>query len=162
MDQITPLYVFSGLLMLAGFAGIILPALPGVPLIFAGMLLAAWAGGFQTISVFTIVVLGLLTAIALGIDLTAGLLGAKRVGASKLALLGAALGTLIGVFLGLPGLIVGPFAGALIGEWLHGRNVAHAAKVGVGTWLGMAFGALVKLVVSFVMLGVFAMALLIP
>jgi len=162
MDQTTPLYVLSGLLMLAGFAGIILPALPGVPLIFAGMLLAAWAGGFQAISVFTIVILGLLTVIALGIDLAAGLLGAKRVGASKLALLGAALGTLIGVFLGLPGLIVGPFAGALIGEWLHGRNVAHAAKVGVGTWLGMAFGALVKLVVSFVMLGVFALALLIP
>lgn len=162
MDQITPLYVLSALLVLAGFAGIILPALPGVPLIFAGMLLAAWAGGFHAISVFTMIVLGLLTLLALGIDLAAGLLGAKRVGASKLALLGAALGTLFGVFLGIPGLIVGPFGGALIGEWIHGRNLAQASKVGVGTWLGMAFGALVKLVVSFVMLGVFVLAWLIP
>ena len=162
MDSATPLYILSLLLVMAGFAGILLPALPGVPLIFAGMLLAAWAGGFHTISVFTMIVLGLLTVLALGIDFAAGLLGARRVGASRLALWGAALGTLVGVFLGIPGLIVGPFAGALIGEWLHGRNLSQASRVGIGTWLGMAFGALVKLVVSFVMLGVFVLAWLIP
>ena len=162
MDSVTPLYILSLLLVMAGFVGILLPALPGVPLIFAGMLLAAWAGGFHTIGVFTVIVLGLLTVLALGIDFAAGLLGARRVGASRLALMGAALGTLAGVFLGIPGLIVGPFAGALIGEWLYGRNLAQASRVGIGTWLGMAFGALVKLVVSFVMLGVFVLAWLIP
>ncbi len=162
MDTTTPLYILSAVLVVAGFAGIILPALPGIPLIFAGMLLAAWAGGFQAISVFTVVILGLLTVVALAIDFAAGLMGAKRVGASKLALLGAALGTFIGVFFNIPGLIIGPFAGALIGEWMHGRNLAQASKVGMGTWLGMALGALVKLVVSFVMLGVFVLACLIP
>ena len=162
MDYVILLYLLAGLLVMAGFAGIILPALPGVPLIFAGMLLAAWAGGFHAISVFTVVVLGLLTVLALGIDFAAGLLGAKRVGASKFALLGAALGTLAGVLLGIPGLIVGPFAGALIGEWINGRNLAQASRVGIGTWLGMALGALVKLVISFVMLGVFVLAWLIP
>lgn len=162
MDSVTPLYILSLLLVMAGFAGILLPALPGVPLIFVGMLLAAWAGGFHTISVFTMIVLGLLTVFALGIDFAAGLLGARRVGASRLALWGAAFGTLVGVFLGIPGLIVGPFAGGLIGEWLHGRNLSQASRVGIGTWLGMAFGALVKLVVSFVMLGVFVLAWLIP
>jgi len=161
MDYTALFYVLSGLLIVAGVAGTVLPALPGVPLVFAGMLLAAWADGFHRIGAFTIAVLALLTLLALVADFAAGMLGAKRVGASKLALLGAALGTLFGVFLGLPGLIVGPFAGALIGEWLHGRNLAHASKVGVGTWLGMVFGALLKLVLSFVMLGVFAFAWLI-
>jgi uncharacterized protein YqgC (DUF456 family) len=161
MEYTALLYVLSGLLIIAGLVGTVLPALPGVPLVFAGMLLAAWTDGFHTIGGFTIAVLALLTLLALVADFAAGMLGAKRVGASKLALLGAALGTLFGVFLGLPGLVVGPFAGALIGEWLHGRNLAHASKVGIGTWLGMVFGALLKLVVSFVMLGVFAFAWLV-
>jgi uncharacterized protein YqgC (DUF456 family) len=161
MDYTALFYVLSAILIIAGLAGIALPALPGVPLIFAGMLLAAWADGFHRIGVFTLVVLGLLTLLALAVDFAAALLGAKRVGASKLALLGAALGTVVGVFLGIPGLIIGPFAGALIGEWLHGRNLAQASKVGIGTWLGMAFGALLKLVLSFVMLGVFVFAWLI-
>ena len=130
MDSVTPLYILSLLLVMAGFAGILLPALPGVPLIFVGMLLAAWAGGFHAISVFTMIVLGLLTVFALGIDFAAGLLGARRVGASRLALWGAAFGTLVGVFLGIPGLIVGPFASALIGELLHGRNLSQASRVG--------------------------------
>jgi uncharacterized protein YqgC (DUF456 family) len=123
--------------------------------------LAAWADGFHRIGVFTLVILGLLTLLAVAVDFAATLLGAKHVGASKLALLGAALGTVVGVFLGIPGLIVGPFAGALVGEWLHGRTLAQASKVGIGTWLGMAFGALLKLVLSFVMLGVFVFAWLI-
>ena len=93
-----------------------------------------------------------------GVDIVAALLGAKRVGASRLALLGAAIGTVAGLFLGLAGIIIGPFVGALLGEWLHGRRLGMAARVGVGTWLGIVFAAVLKLTLGFAMLGIFLFA----
>ena len=160
MDATTLLYALSALLILVGLAGIVLPALPGLPIVFAGMLLAAWTGDFELISGWTVAVLAVLTLIAMSLDFIAGLLGAKRVGASKLALLGAALGTVVGLFFGLLGLILGPFVGAVLGELAHGREAAKSMKVGLGTWLGMAFGAIVKLTLAFVMLGIFVFALI--
>lgn len=154
-------YLLAGVLVLIGVAGTILPALPGVPLVFGGLLLAAWAGGFQHVGVFTLVVLGVLAALAMAVDFVAGMLGAKRVGASRHAVIGAALGTVIGIFFGLPGLLLGPFAGALLGELVAGGTLRKAAGVGVGAWLGFVVGAVVKLGVCFTMLGVFATAFLI-
>ncbi|MCE5233638.1 MAG: DUF456 domain-containing protein [Mizugakiibacter sp.] len=154
------LFALAALLILIGLAGVILPALPGVPLMFAGMLLAAWADGFHHVGALTLTVLGLLAVLALLVDFAAGALGAKRVGASGLALLGAALGTVAGLFFGIPGLLLGPFIGALAGELLAGGGVARAANVGAGTWIGLLLGTLVKLALSFAMLGVFALALL--
>ena len=159
MDMTTLLYVLSALLILLGLAGTVLPALPGMPILFGGMLLAAWAGDFDLVGGWTIAALGVLTAIALTLDFIAGLLGAKRVGASGLALLGAALGTVIGLFFGLLGLIVGPFIGAVMGELAHSRHAGTAAKVGIATWIGMMLGAVAKVSIAFVMLGVFLFAL---
>src|SRR5205814_2142821 len=101
-------FILSGVLILIGLAGTIVPLLPGVPLVFAGMLLAAWADHFQHIGAFTLTILGVLCALALLIDFVAGMLGAKRVGASTRALWGAMVGTLAGLFFGLPGLLLGP------------------------------------------------------
>src|SRR5687768_10967073 len=109
MDALTIYYVIAGLLILAGIAGTILPALPGVPLVFAGMLLAAWANDFQDVPVWVIVLLGAMTLVSLAVDFFASMLGAKRAGASTKALWGAALGTVFGMFLGIPGLLLGPF-----------------------------------------------------
>ena len=159
MDAATLLYALAALLIVVGLAGIVLPALPGLPIVFAGMLLAAWTGDFERISGWTVGVLAVLTLIAMALDFVAGLLGAKRVGASKLALLGAALGTVVGLFFGLLGLILGPFVGAVLGELAHGREAAKSMKVGLGTWIGMAFGAIVKITLAFVMLGIFLFAL---
>ena len=159
MDTATLLYALSALLILVGLAGIVLPALPGLPIVFGSMLLAAWTGDFTLISGWTIGVLAVLTGVAMALDFIAGLLGAQRVGASKLALFGAAIGTLVGLFFGLLGLIVGPFAGAVLGELAHGREAAKSMKVGLGTWIGMAFGAIVKITLAFVMLGIFLFAL---
>ena len=159
IDGATLLYALAGLLIVAGLAGTVLPALPGLPLVFAGMLLAAWVGDFQRIGGWTVAILAVLTAFALGIDALAALLGAKRVGASRLALLGAAIGSIVGLFFGLIGLIVGPFVGAFLGELAHSREAGLATKVGVGTWLGMVIGGIVKLGLAFVMLGVFLLAL---
>ncbi|MBF6024691.1 DUF456 domain-containing protein [Lysobacter niastensis] len=158
MDPTPIYYVLAGLLILVGIAGTVLPALPGLPLVFAGMLLAAWAGDFQQVGWIPLVILGLLTLLSLGIDFLATSMGAKRVGASKLAVAGAMLGTLAGLFFGPLGLFVGPFVGALAGELIHGREVLHATRVGFGTWLGIVFGVVLKLGLAFAMVGLFALA----
>lgn len=152
-------YAFAVVLVLVGIAGVILPALPGLPLVFTGMLLAAWAGDFQKISWITLVVLGLLTLLSLAVDFFATMMGAKRVGASGKALLGAVVGTFAGLFLGGPiGLFAGPFIGALLGELWHSRELGKATRVGLGTWLGILLGTVLKLGLAFAMLGLFAFA----
>jgi len=155
------LYVVAALLIAIGIAGTILPALPGVPLVFAGMLVAAWAGDFALIGWPTLVLLGVLTVLAVIVDFVAGILGAKRVGASGWALFGAAAGTVIGLFFGLLGLLLGPFVGALLGELIAGSNLRRSTTVGIGAWLGFVFGTLAKIALCFTMLGVFVFALLI-
>lgn len=109
-------YVIAGLLILIGLLGTIAPALPGVPLVFAGMLLAAWAGQFEHIGALTLTVLGILTALAVIADLLASAFGTKVVGASGWAFAGAAVGALVGLFFGLIGLLLGPFVGASPGS----------------------------------------------
>ncbi len=163
MEPTTLYYVLAVLLVLVGIAGTILPALPGLPLVFAGMLLAAWAGDFQQVGVPMLVALGLLTVFSLAVDFWATALGAKRVGASKLAIIGAMVGTLAGLFLGPIGLLLGPFGGAIAGELIHRRSLQKqdlglAAKIGVGTWFGILFGTVLKLALAFTMLGLFALA----
>jgi len=158
MDMHTLWYVLAAVLIVVGVVGTILPALPGVPLVFAGMFVAAWADGFQHVGLWTLVGLGVLTLIAVAVDFLAGLAGAKRVGASRLALIGAAVGTLVGLFFGIAGLLLGPFLGALIGELFAGGTLQRAANVGVGAWIGFLVGTVLKLGVCFAMLGLFALA----
>ncbi len=154
------LYVLAALLMLGGLAGAVLPALPGIPMIFAGIWLAAAVDGYRHLGLWWLIGLGVLGGFGVAVDFIAGALGARRVGASRQAIWGATLGTFAGLFFGVPGLLLGPFAGALAGELLAGQSVLRSTHVGVGTWLGLLFGTLVKLVVSFAMLGLFALGML--
>lgn len=159
--QTTLLWILAAAMIAAGFVGTVLPLVPGIPLMLLGMVVAAWIDDFARIGTVTLVVLALLTALSFVVDLVAASLGAKRVGASRQAVTGAALGTVVGLFFGLPGLILGPFVGAVAGELLARRDAGSALKVGVGAWLGFAIGAAAKLAVAFTMLGVFAAALLV-
>ena len=154
-------YVIAGILIVAGFVGAILPNLPGIPVMFGGMLLAAWIGHFQKIPVWVIVVLGVLAGFSVLFDFVAGSFGARRYGASKAAVWGAFLGTIVGLFFGIPGIILGPFVGAVVGQLASGSPVDHAARVGFGTWVGLMIGTAIKLAVAFMMLGTFALALLV-
>ena len=130
---------------------------------FAGMWLAAWTDDYSRVGGWTVVLLGLLTLASIVVDVGATALGAKRVGAGKLAMLGAAIGTIVGgVFFSLPGLILGPFIGAVAGELARGRQWREASKIGVGTWLGLALGTALKLGLAFAMLGTFVLALIVP
>ena len=154
------LYVLAALLMLGGLAGAVLPALPGIPMVFGGIWLAAAVDGYRHLGWWWLLIIGVLGTIGVVVDFVAGMLGAKRVGASARALWGAALGTLVGMFFGIPGLLFGPFLGALGGELASGTSVLRSAHVGIGTWVGLLVGTLVKLVISFVMIGLFGVAML--
>jgi uncharacterized protein YqgC (DUF456 family) len=162
MDVTLLWYLLAAALILFGLAGTILPVLPGVPIVFAGMWLAAWAGDYLWIGPGTLVLLGVLAGIAVLVDLIAGVLGARRIAATGAALWGAAIGTVIGLFFGLVGLLFGPFIGALIGEVSAGGSMRRSTHVGIATWIGLLFGTLAKVALSFTMLGVFIAALLIP
>ena len=154
-DMTTLLLLLGGLLVLVGFAGTILPALPGTPLVFAGLLVAAWAEGFEKVGWITLTILALLTILSLVIEVMATSMGAKKVGASWKAMLGAALGTIVGLFFGIPGLLLGPFIGAVLGEYIALRDWRQAGKVGLGTWLGLLFATAAKIALSFAMVGIF-------
>ncbi|HYU35531.1 MAG TPA: DUF456 domain-containing protein [Thermoanaerobaculia bacterium] len=150
------LWVLAVLLVLVGIAGTVLPALPGTPLVLLGLILAAWADGFQKVGWFPLALIGGLTLLSLVVDFAATSLGAKRVGASWLAVVGAAVGTIVGLFFSIPGLILGPFVGAVLGEYLARRDRNQAIRVGVGTWIGILLGTAGKLALIFMMIGVFA------
>ncbi len=152
------LYVLAALMMVIGVAGVVLPVLPGLPLTFAGMLLAAWAGDFQQVGWVTLTVLGLLTALSVAVDVLSTALGAKRVGASRKAIIGSVIGTFAGLFFMPVGLFVGPFAGALVGEMMHGQELRQATKVGMATWIGLVAGMVLKVGLGFAMLALFFVA----
>jgi uncharacterized protein YqgC (DUF456 family) len=160
-------WVLSVLLIVVGVIGTVLPMLPGVVLVLGGIVLGAWIDGFAKVSGVTVVVIAVIAALAWATDYLAAMLGAKRAGASKEALIGAAIGTVAGIFTGLIGLIFMPLAGAMAGEYIAQRRRldanaraqgAQAARVGVATWIGMLLGTVAKLVLTFLMVGIFAVA----
>ena len=153
------LWVFAVALILIGIAGTVLPALPGAILVFGGIALAAWIDDFTRIPGWLLAVLGVMTLIAWAVDYFAAAAGAKRAGASKLALFGALLGTFAGIVTGLWGLIFMPLLGAAIGEYIAQRDLRRAGKVGLSTWLGLLVGTAAKVAIVFAMVGVFVAAL---
>lgn len=153
------LWVLSTALVLLGLAGTVLPLLPGTLLVWAGLLLGAWIDDYTRVSALTLAFITLLAALAWALDFVAGLLGAKRAGAAKLALVGAAVGTVVGLFMGLVGVLFMPLIGAAIGQYWAQRDQQRAAKVALATWLGLMLGMVAKVVISFVMVGIFLIAL---
>jgi uncharacterized protein YqgC (DUF456 family) len=154
------LWSVAVLLILVGVAGTVLPALPGTALVLAGIVLGAWIDDFSRVGVGSLLIIGVLALMAWGFDYVAGLLGARRAGASRQALWGAAIGTVVGIFMGLVGVLFMPLVGAAVGEYLARRDQGQALRVGVATWLGIMAGLLAKVVIAFMMIGIFVGALL--
>lgn len=148
-------WIISALFVVLGLAGTILPALPGVPLLFVGLLAGAWTENFVHIGTWTLVILGALAAAAVLIDTVAAALGAKRAGATHRAFWGATVGAIVGIFFGLPGMLFGPFLGAVLAELSGGSHWHQAGRAGVGTWVGMVLGTAANLAIAFLMLGIF-------
>lgn len=160
MAGLIALWVAVVLLFIVGIIGTIVPALPGTLLVFAGVLLGAWIDDFTRVGSTTIIIAGVLTVLAWVTDYVAAMMGAKRAGASRQAMIGATIGTIAGVFSGLVGLLFFPLAGAAIGEYLAISDVRRAGNVGVATWIGMIIGTALKIALSFITIGVFVVALI--
>jgi len=155
------LWVLAGAMVLVGIIGMVLPLLPGTPLLFGGLWLAAFLDGYQKVGVSVVVVLAVLAVLAWVVDYVAAVLGVKRVGASGLAMAGAAAGALVGILGGIVGLIVGPIVGAMAGEMLARRNAGQATRVGIAAGLSFIAAVAFKLGIAAGMLAVFMFAYLV-
>jgi len=153
------LWVLAIALIIIGVAGVVLPALPGIAFVYGGIVLGAWIGHFEQVHSGTVIALGVLAAIGIAIDYAATTIAAQKAGASKLGLIGAAVGTVAGIFTGLIGIFFLPLVGAAIGEYIARRDALRAGRVGVATWVGLLVGIVAKLAIVFAMVGVFVFAL---
>lgn len=154
-DQALILWVIGAILTVTGLSGMLLPIVPGAPLLFLGLLFGAWAENFSYIGVWTLLLLATMAALTYVVEFAASILGAKKYGGSKRAMIGAALGGLAGLFLGIPGILFGPFAGAVIGELSLQRSLDEASRAGFGTVVGLALGVAGKLAIGIAMFGLF-------
>lgn len=152
-------WLLSTALILLGLAGIVLPALPGTLLVWAGIALGAWIDDYQRVGWIALSAVTFLAILAFVLDYISAVLGAKRVGASRQAIWGAAIGTVAGIFMGIVGVFIMPLVGAAAGEYLARREHGRAIHVGVATWLGLMAGMLAKFVLAFVMIGIYVVAL---
>ena len=154
------LWILAFALIAVGLVGTVMRALPGPPLVLLGILLAAWIDRFAKISGLVCAVISVLALAAIAIDWIAGAMGARRVGASKWAVIGATVGAILGVLSGFWGLLFMPLAGAAIGEFVARQDLLRAGQVGLATWVGMLLGTVAKLAIVAMMIGIFAGALL--
>jgi uncharacterized protein YqgC (DUF456 family) len=159
--ETTLLWILSVVLIMLGLAGTVLPILPGTLLVWGGIVLGAWIDNFTRVGTTTVWVISALAVLAWALDYVAGLLGASKAGASRQALLGAAIGTVAGLFMGFVGVLFMPLVGAAIGEYLARKDHNRAVRVGMATWIGIMVGLVAKVVLGFVMVGIFVTALLI-
>lgn len=154
-DSALILWVVGAILVISGLAGMVLPLLPGAPLLLAGLVCAAWAEDFRHVGPWTLLLLTALAGLTYLVEFVASALGVKRFGGSRRAMAGAILGGLIGVFLGIPGILLGPIVGAVLGELSLQRSLDQASRAGLGTVLGMAIGVAGKLAIGIAMVGLF-------
>ena len=143
------LWILGVAMVAIGLAGIVLPALPGHMLILGGLVVAAWADGFQHVSGWTLGVIAVIALASYGIDFVSAAVSTKKLGASRRAMAGAAIGTLGGLFFGLPGLIAGPFVGAVIGELTATKDLRQAGRAGVAATIGFAFAMIAVFAAAF-------------
>src|SRR5258707_4387818 len=144
METTLVFWLLALLLVVTGLIGLFLPALPGAPLIFAGLVIAAWAEDFHYTGLWTIVILAIITLLTLGVDFWATIFGAKKFGASKRAVIGALIGLAIGIFLGLPGIIFFPFIGAVIGELSAQKDLKQATPARIGATIRLVLRAAIN------------------
>ena len=139
-----------------GLLGVVLPAIPGLPILWLGVLVYGWATGFQEVTVGAVVLTGVIALVGMALDFLAGVLGAKTFGASWYGVLGALLGGIFGfIAVSAFGLFIGSFVGAWLGEYLKYERTSSATKAGFGTIVGILFGMVLKIIFALVIIGIF-------
>lgn len=139
------LIVLSIICLLTGFLGCVLPALPGPPVSYVGLLLLHFTDRVQFSTFQLLVWLGLV-ALSLLLDYLIPMWGSKYSGGTKWGSWGAFAGSIIGLFFLPYGLLLGPFLGAMIGELLGDKGLSVALKSGIGSLLGFLFGTILKVI----------------
>jgi uncharacterized protein YqgC (DUF456 family) len=158
METVIALWLLAAILVALGIAGMLLPAMPGAPLVFAGFLIAAWAEDFEYVGYGSLAVLAVMSLLTYLVDFISGALGAKHFGASSKAAIGAAIGAFVGIFFGLPGILLGPFIGAVLGELTERDDLHAAGRAGIGATVGLLLGTAAKMAIAFGMVGFFLFA----
>ncbi len=148
------------ILMLLGIAGCLLPILPGPPLTYLGLVVLHFTR-FAEISRNMFIILGIVAVVVTVIDYVVPIWGTRRFGGSKYGMRGATVGLIIGLFLGPPGIIIGPFIGAVVGELIFKDDIKYALKAGFGSLLGFLTGVGLKLAAALLMLFYFVKALIV-
>lgn len=152
--------IITIIMFIIGIIGTILPALPGVVLIFGGMLVYGFMTGFAGLRVWFFLMQVAVMAVIFVVDFLASAVSTKKYGGSRQAALGAALGTILGlIVLGPLGIIIGPFAGSVAAEILLGKEIKQAIRVGFGSLVGVMGGTIFKLAAEAVMIIYFFMTI---
>lgn len=154
-DQSLLLWIIGAILTFTGLAGLLLPLIPGAPLLFLGLLFGAWAEDFHFVGLWTLLALAGMAGLTYLVEFAATARGARKYGGSQRAMAGAVLGGLVGMAFGVPGILLGPIAGAVIGELSLQRTLDQASRAGFGTVVGMAIGVAGKLAIGIAMIGLF-------
>lgn len=154
------LVVIAFLCFLIGFAGLIIPILPGIPVMWAGVMIVILFTGFDIVSQTAFISITVIMLVSLVVDYLASYLGTKQYGAGKWGITGSIIGLMAGLITaGLPGLIIGSFLGAMIGELAAGKTSNQALKSGVGALVGFLSGTIVKIILGLTVIIIFIMQL---
>ena len=141
------LIILAFILIIVGIAGSILPVLPGVPLSYIGILLLHFTEKVQFTTQFLIFWAAMVILVQV-LDYLVPIWGTKKFGGTKRGVWGCAIGMVVGMFFGPWGIVLGPFAGAIIGELSGGKQTQAAIKAGFGSFVGFLFGIVSKLIVG--------------
>lgn len=148
-------FTIALIIMAVGLVGCILPAIPGTPLIFVGALAHRLYFGSSSVNNWIFLTLFLLMLLSVLLDYLASTVGAKKLGATWRGMLGAIVGAIVGIFFSLPGIILGPFLGAMLFELAGGYAFKQALYAGFGAFLGLVAGAIGKCAIAVVMVALF-------
>ena len=154
-DHSLLLLILGAVCTVTGLTGLLLPLIPGAPVLFLGLFFGAWAEGFHYVGLWTLLILAVMAASTYMVEFAASILGVRTYGGSQRAMYGAAIGGFAGLFLGVPGILLGPFIGAVIGELSLQRSLDEAGRSGLGTIAGMVLGVAGKVAIGIAMIGLF-------
>lgn len=145
----------AALLVIAGLAGLFVPAMPAAPLLYCGLLLGAWAEDFHYVGFWTLAVLLVLTIPTYVADVESKPPGTRQFAASWRAAIGAVIGLAIGLYHGQAGILIGPFVGALLAELTVRRNMFGNIQSEFGEYIGKVLGTIAKVALAIAMIGIF-------
>jgi uncharacterized protein YqgC (DUF456 family) len=152
------LFILAIAVMLVGLAGVVLPVIPGVPIIFGAAFLYALLTDFSTIGAQTLIIFAVLTVASMVLDWAASVMGVKKMGGSYAGMIGAFIGMIVGLSvpgIGIIGFIIGAFVGAYAMEFLINKDSRVALRAGLGSFLGFLAGGLMKFVIGAIIIGIF-------